>query len=379
MSVKQPKPHLENIESFYGHFLEKPPESGSYQLDDSTVDVNYGDCNRILRFIAENENSPLAIRINEALIIIRRVMRDVNKIALSFNGGKDATVVLHLVRCACVMQTQYQHDMTPHQFFKKHIVPFVIHTDPQFKEVAQFFVWADDQFNLNTKIYQGSTFKECLQSFVDESKLTHSFMGVRSTDPNGKNVIQTPSLGWPQITRVSPILSWTFVDVFDFLLRLKFKYCELYDKGFTSLGARGKTVRNPALGKQLEIDYRRLQTQQSPKLSIRNIIKSNNNKDSFTDDSEIPCVSQPEITRIETGQSLQVSRLSADQSPEHECCQDKNIELISRAEMGLVIDELKKRGVTDEMIEDHIDKDQESSAAFFMPLHDCEYDRRGRK
>ena len=43
-----------------------------------------------------------------------------------------------------------------------------------------------------------------------------------------------------------------------------------------------------------------------------------------------------------------------------------------------VIDELFRRGISEEMVETHLDKDEESSAAFFLPL-DQAFDRVGRK
>lgn len=39
--------------------------------------------------------------------------------------------------------------------------------------------------------------------------------------------------------------------MFDFLLRFNVRYCELYDRGFTSLGARGKTYQNPHLRQKI--------------------------------------------------------------------------------------------------------------------------------
>lgn len=98
----------------------------------------------------------------ESVAVIQHVLEKCDKIAISFNGGKDATVVLHLVRLVCLIEANKCDDVTPHSFFKRHFTCFVIHNDPQFREVAQFFVWADQKYNLNTTVYAGSTFPECL-------------------------------------------------------------------------------------------------------------------------------------------------------------------------------------------------------------------------
>ncbi|GIQ92269.1 hypothetical protein KIPB_015944, partial [Kipferlia bialata] len=52
---------------------------------------------------------------------------------------------------------------------------------------------------------------------------------------------------WPSVIRVSPVLFWDTVDVWDFLLRFRFEYCPLYDQGYTSLGSPSTTTPHPAL------------------------------------------------------------------------------------------------------------------------------------
>eukprot|EP00703_Trepomonas_sp_PC1_P003551 JAP93055.1 Phosphoadenosine phosphosulfate reductase family protein [Trepomonas sp. PC1] len=348
---------IEDLESFYGHFMEKPPLACSYKIDDKFRKTDYGDCNRILQFVQNNETHPLSVAITEALSLIRQFLRKEPKVALSFNGGKDATVVMHLVRCACVMQTEYFHDQSPHEFFKEHIVPFVIHTDAQFKEVAQFFVWADDYFNLNTIVYQGNTFKECLQQFTVESGLKSCFLGVRSTDPTGKSAVALPTLGWPQLTRVSPILNWSFVDVFDFLLRFNVRYCSLYDRGFSSLGVLGKSFANPHLNSSLpKKTYQKKFFMKEYTNHIETTTTESEDFGSFNLNSGLKYL-------CPVPQSLEPVDIKTDLSERQE----------------LVVDELKKRGITDEMINCHLNDDEASSPAIFLPLSESGFDRRGRQ
>lgn len=76
-------------------------------------------------------------------------------------------------------------------------------------------------------------------------------MGNRRTDPYSADLtpICKSSAGWPEFTRIFPILDWCYSDVWKFLRQNKLAYCSLYDEGYTSLGEKHNTQKNPYLRK----------------------------------------------------------------------------------------------------------------------------------
>lgn len=92
-------------------------------------------------------------------------------------------------------------------------------------------------------------FKSELVKVIDQLKVKAIIMGNRCTDPWSQNLtpICASSPGWPEFTRVFPILDWTYHEVWAYLLYFKYDYCSLYNEGFTSLGETHNSVQNPRL------------------------------------------------------------------------------------------------------------------------------------
>lgn len=83
----------------------------------------------------------------------------------------------------------------------------------------------------------------------EKHNLKASLMGTRKGDPGSENLqafIPTDP-NWPQLMRVNPILYWSYSQVWTFLLKHNIPYCSLYDQGYTSIGNRNTTMRNPLL------------------------------------------------------------------------------------------------------------------------------------
>ncbi|XP_015120691.1 FAD synthase [Diachasma alloeum] len=159
-----------------------------------------------------------------------------DEVILSFNGGKDCTAVLHLA--ASVFLLRGIHSLT-----------CLYVTGEPFPEVDAFVEKASQYYNLKV-IRKKKPIKSALTALLNENKkLKAGLMGVRRGDPGSEKLqpFQPTDPSWPQLMRISPILDWTYRNVWDFLLEHEVPYCSLYDKGYTSLGERTKTFPNPLL------------------------------------------------------------------------------------------------------------------------------------
>ena len=76
--------------------------------------------------------------------------------------------------------------------------------------------------------------------------------GRRSTDPYAETMtfFTESTKGWAPFMRVSPVLNWTYSDVWNYIAQRKVPYCKLYDQGYTSLGSKSSTVKNASLLKE---------------------------------------------------------------------------------------------------------------------------------
>jgi len=187
------------------------------------------------------KDESLARKVEHSLDIIHQALAEykLEGVALSFNGGKDCCVLLHLLYMI----------LSKHNSFSRLKILYFNQSENSFPEVDSFVHKCTDIYNANITFVTVPV-KQALAELVEQG-VKGVFMGTRSTDPRASTLKEfSPTdthSGWPACTRINPILNWTYEDVWKFLRALNVPYCELYDRGYTSIGSTHDTIPNPAL------------------------------------------------------------------------------------------------------------------------------------
>lgn len=125
-----------------------------------------------------------------------------------------------------------------------------INSETPFPELTTFIQSSTSYYHLNL-ISIKSSLKLGFEKYLNEINTTvrSIVVGIRFNDPYGSNLkYEDPTdHDWPKFLRIHPILHWNYVDVWDFLIGCNLDYCEMYDKGYTSLGGINNTIPNPYL------------------------------------------------------------------------------------------------------------------------------------
>ena len=256
----------------------------------------------------------LGTRIANALELIQGALDELDEqaVALSFNGGKDCTVLLHLFAVALYAR----HATVPSELRIRRVpveiptiaqsattesIPEVHGTTTETSEsgagaqtkahqlesgaslyppVKSIYITAPNHFpelddftddsvtRYGMDLYRfGGNMKAALTEYLScggGRGVRGILVGTRTGDPNGRKFThpgQEPSdkagvkpidptdPHWPQFLRIHPILDWTYSQIWAFLRELDVPYCHLYDEGYTSLGSTKNTVPNPLLRK----------------------------------------------------------------------------------------------------------------------------------
>ncbi|KAL0946167.1 hypothetical protein HGRIS_012430 [Hohenbuehelia grisea] len=245
------------------------------------------DCGRISQQVydlasKDAASEPLAPLVKEALAVIDESLErhGSEHISLSFNGGKDCTVLLHLYAAALSRRLGPTESLKPIQaiyisvpspftilesFIEDcahaynldlfHCHPALTASEPVESVTTPF---ANGKFTLSLdpaphavgKSKGGEGMRKALEIYQSRfPKVTGILIGTRRSDPHGAKLSHRNMTDpdWPQFERINPIINWEYKDVWDFLRKLEVPYCRLYDEGYTSLGSTFNTFPNPAL------------------------------------------------------------------------------------------------------------------------------------
>jgi FAD synthetase len=188
----------------------------------------------------------------------------------SFNGGKDSTVVFHLIRAVAaereLMRAGRDGDASAPQAASEGPSPsppspspsptpssplgglrlVYFHAPRNFPAVLTFMEETERLYGAPIERLGG--FHEGLSSLLRQG-IRAVLMGTRRADPDGAGLehFAPTSLNWPPCMRVSPALEWTYSQVWAFLRGCGLPYCALYDEGYTSLGSVDDSRPNPLL------------------------------------------------------------------------------------------------------------------------------------
>ncbi|UJR33752.1 hypothetical protein I4U23_021179 [Adineta vaga] len=165
-----------------------------------------------------------------------------DQIAVAFNGGKDCTVVLH--QYSLVLRKKYAHLNK-----KPTLRALFIHNKPQFDEVLQFINKCEQNYEIDLIEINGWIKDALFQLKSSHPEIQCIIMGSRLTDPHSSNLndfsLTDPT--WPEYMRCNPILNYSCKNIWTFLRTFNVSYCPLYDKGYTSLGDKERTIPNANL------------------------------------------------------------------------------------------------------------------------------------
>ncbi|XP_037562869.1 FAD synthase [Dermacentor silvarum] len=154
-------------------------------------------------------------------------------VCLGFSGGKDCTVILHM------LYSLLQKQLKPGETALPKIQCLFMHSEHLWPDTISFIQNSAKLYNCELTTISEGNYKAALQQYLTSKPSVKAFfLGNRSTDPGGSKLKPfTPTdEGWPQVMRVFPVLDWSYKDIWDFIRDLSIPYCSLYDQGYSSIG-----------------------------------------------------------------------------------------------------------------------------------------------
>ena len=178
---------------------------------------------KLMKYSASNEF------VKNSIELIAKSLDDYKpeELCIAFNGGKDCTALLHMVYITFISK-----------YPKNKLNAYFIEIPESFPSLDNFVRQSVDRYDLNLITVCGTDYKLALESLKQKSKIKAIFMGTRTSDmPNHVvlNELQMTDPGWPQFMRISPMLKWSYSQVWSFIRGNDVLYCSLYDRGYILL------------------------------------------------------------------------------------------------------------------------------------------------
>lgn len=211
--------------------------------------------NTLMKYSAENEF------VRNSIELITKSLNDYKpeEICIAFNGGKDCTALLHMVYTVFI--TKYPNNK---------LNAYYIEIPETFASLDNFVRLSVARYDLNLITVCGADYKLALESLKQKTNIKAIFMGTRFSDMPSHVVLSPTQMtdpDWPQFLRISPMLNWSYGQVWSFIRDNDILYCSLYDRGYvpfdpiplsnsysdkllfryTSVGSTQNTTQNPLL------------------------------------------------------------------------------------------------------------------------------------
>lgn len=164
------------------------------------------------------------------------------EVFVSFNGGKDCTVLLDIT-IKLLKQMHNRDDVA------KDLKVVYVRTEKTFNAIDAFVSNIESHYGLKMTVADGDLKTTLEKLLKNDPSLKACLMGTRRTDPYCENLefMQKTDPDWPPIMRTSPLLNWSYHQIWSYILQQNVPYCLLYEKGYTSIGSIHNTRPNPSL------------------------------------------------------------------------------------------------------------------------------------
>ncbi|CAM0880768.1 unnamed protein product [Alopecurus aequalis] len=164
--------------------------------------------------VRASSDSRLRTKYDNAVYVVQRAfaLYPFEEIAFSFNGGKDSTVLLHLIRAGYYLHKTSSGDEAHIDTFQNCPLRTIYFETPcAFPEINSFTYETVSTYGLPSETIR-SDFKSGLEGLLKEKPTKAIFIGTRIGDPNavGQEQFSPSSPGWPPFMRVNPILDWSY-------------------------------------------------------------------------------------------------------------------------------------------------------------------------